>query len=204
MKKLLLSVLLGVSISAAHAVGPAPFSFWKMAAAGFTSRISVTGAQFDVLWINRDAGTTYSASKIVPAASYTISKVGAPLFKTGSPTFSMTCAIYTDSSGAPGTLVGTASTAVVASTVPATLSTDVDFTGISASVTSGTSYWVVIYKSSGTDNYSVDYVSWPFVNNSSGTTYKTMSSTAGTSWADSSNHIGGFDMPGRVTVYSTP
>lgn len=84
------------------------------------------------------------------AASTTICRIDIPLWKSGSPTFTMTAVIYTDNGmgTAPGTQVGTASGNVSASGLSTSEpGTWVSFTGASCSITSGTQYWVVVTTS---------------------------------------------------------
>lgn len=93
------------------------------------------------------------------AASATICRIDIPLYKVGSPTFTMTAVIYTDSGGTqPGTQVGTASGTVDASTLGTSEpGTWVSFTGASCAITSGTAYWVVVTTSAQDGE-----VDWPY------------------------------------------
>lgn len=93
---------------------------------------------------NSTGAGRWFATKFVPATSYTLGKVRLRLTKTGSPTTTMHVAIYADSgAGTPGSLVGSASTGVLASSLP-TSEGDVDF-DTNAEVTAGGTYWVVYY-----------------------------------------------------------
>ena len=84
-------------------------------------------------------GSTWTGTK-------TFCKIVVYLEKTGTPTGTLTAGIYTDNAGVPGTLVGTASTNVVNYSDVGT-DTQVTFTGLSASLTAGTTYHVVVWGS---------------------------------------------------------
>jgi len=86
--------------------------------------------------------------------SFTVTQAVLRLSRTGSPTFNVDVRIYTDNAGNPGTLIGTGSGTVAASSV-ATSESDVMFTGLSAAITAGTKYHIVIHCSA-TQNSSND------------------------------------------------
>lgn len=83
------------------------------------------------------AGSTYTTCKVVARMSS----------ETVLSTAQVTAAIYTDNSGSPGYRVGYFSNDVL-QTAMTSSEGDVTFTGLIASLTSGTTYWVVIYQTS--------------------------------------------------------
>lgn len=85
--------------------------------------------------------------------------------------------IYTNNSGNPGTLVGTASATVDRTTIVGG-DVEVDFTGISASLTGSTTYWMIV-EASATDGGSSNSVRWIGTTNGSD---GIRGSQAGSSW----------------------
>lgn len=88
------------------------------------------------LWIgwNFVAGSTYTLCKI----DVRVTKNGTP------PAGNATVAIYTNNSGEPGTQVGTGSDGVDVSTIGTDTDFNHTFSNLSASLTNGTTYWVVL------------------------------------------------------------
>lgn len=128
----------------------------------------ITTATADAPSFVNDGSNDYVAGKITVTSSYTVCKIEARIYKVNSPTFKLRAAIYSDDSG-PNTVVGTASDEVDVSTFASEEAT-VAFTGLSASVSSGT-YYVVIYYSSGTKAYYNHYVKFAFRGGGSGDHY---------------------------------
>lgn len=89
----------------------------------------------------------YLSTRFTTSASRSICKIACSLQSVGSPTFSVNAYIYTDNNGEPGSVVGTGSSAVSASSIPTSFS-DVEFSNVSATLSSGTVYWVVLVCSS--------------------------------------------------------
>ncbi len=136
--------------------------------------------------LNSGISTQYDdglTSNFVAGSSYTLTKAQLKLKKSGTGGGgTIVVKIYTDSSGAPGTLLGT-SDSVAVSTLTGT-PTFTDFTGLNVSITSGTTYWVAFLQSttgggtgSSTNTVSVDY------NDNTGRTLRA-SSNAGSTWTD--------------------
>lgn len=127
---------------------------------------------------NEDAGATlaanatsgrYKASMFVADADTTICAVSLRLKKVLSPTFNMTVEIWSNNDvGAdnpvaytddlPNTLIGTGSAAIAASSVGTDAYETVLFTGMSATITSGTIYWVVLKASAAGD--ATNHILW--------------------------------------------
>lgn len=92
------------------------------------------------------------ASKFTAGASYTISRVDLYLDKVGSPTQDLTLEIWSDGGTYPGAIIGTASAAVNAATLPTSEGLVSFFP--SAAITSGSSYFIVLRSpSSDAANY---------------------------------------------------
>lgn len=92
-------------------------------------------------------------SSFVAGATTTICRGTLSLWKaTGTPDGNLVFSIFTNNAGVPGTLVGSAATPVAASTVTATSqgTQTVDFPGISASITNGTTYWITLIRTGAT------------------------------------------------------
>ena len=110
-------------------------------------------------FLGREDVILYLGDSFVAGSSYTVCAVEIQAYKVNSPTFLIKAAIFTDSSGSPGSLIGTASGTLDTSTITATTTGEkYTLTGLSADVTSGTTYWVVLYYVSGPHNYYVDYI----------------------------------------------
>lgn len=182
--------------------------------AGYTSRMTnsgVSGSQYSHAYINRDSSSDlYEASPFIAGASYTLTKVDFTVQAVGSPTFNLKCAIYSDSGvtnpTTPVAIVGTASDELSTSGWSTSDSTKT-FVNLSASIVSGTKYWIVIWKSSGAASDSTNYVQWGFINGGSdgGThTYVVEKSANAIAWSDNAQHVAGFNMPGQDVIYSTP
>ena len=82
-------------------------------------------------------------TKYVPGSSYTITKATLRLAKVGTFTGTLTCSIYADANGTPGTLVGSSSPVSLSSLAGGGTYQDINFTGLSAPVTMGRVYYVV-------------------------------------------------------------
>lgn len=102
---------------------------------------------------------TRLATDFVAGASTTICALEVEIRRVGSPAGTITASIWSESVDAPGTLVGSASATVTASTLGTSMSA-VSFTGLSASITSGTTYFLVLeFSAAGTGS---DYVQWQY------------------------------------------
>jgi hypothetical protein len=121
-------------------------------------------------------GSKFTAS-VTGGDSGVRGKVILRLGKNGSPTGDVICCIFSDSSGVPGSVLtnGTSSTVAV-STIGA--DTQVEFTGLTPTLSNGTAYWVVMKRPSadgGTNNiksFQCEYASGPSVlSDSSGSTW---------------------------------
>jgi hypothetical protein len=90
---------------------------------------------------------TRIATEFTPSTSYTATAVDVWLREIGSPAAgTIQVAIYSNNSNNPDSLVGTASATIDRTTFPGT-DTATRFTGLSASLTSGTKYWLVVISS---------------------------------------------------------
>lgn len=103
---------------------------------------------------NGAASRIYIATKFTANGDYTYCGANLSLTKTGSPTMNLTVCIYThdgvEDDPADAGQVGTCSDAVAASSV-GTSETEVSFSGMSAGVSSGTVYWIVLVSSAAGD-----------------------------------------------------
>lgn len=102
------------------------------------------------------ASYVYTGFAFVAASSYTMCKIELSVIKIGTPSYTVTVSIYTDSADHPGTLVGTGSAAVNVSTFGTSYG-NITFTGMSASITSGTRYWYVMQATSAPPNDMTNY-----------------------------------------------
>lgn len=91
-----------------------------------------------------DSTRTYIAAGFTNTTACTICKIVAHnISKNGSPTMNISISIYSSLAGLPNAIVGTGSATVSASTLPSSLS-DFTFTGLSATLSANTLYYVVI------------------------------------------------------------
>lgn len=161
---------------------------------GFTQRDTVTGTSSGTNNFCFDSNV-YLAGNFTAGGTYTITKAVLPMKKIASPTFNIQAAIFTNNSGQPGTLVGTASGIVLANTLSTSFA-DVTFTGMSASLTSGTVYWIVIFSNNAPGDFT-NYAIWDSI--SGGGSDFSYKSPDGSAWAQYQN----FNKQ-KMTLYSTP
>lgn len=129
--------------------------------------------------VGPDVGhTNYVCGKFTAGSSYTACKVVIRGRKYLTPTQTITPLIYTDSSG-PGAVIagGTGSSSSLADW-PATIG-DITFTGFSASITNGQSYWLVLRNDSA--NHTVHKGQWA-VRNDNYVPNRRADSADGSSW----------------------
>lgn len=135
---------------------------------------SVTGTSAGNESLGSFSSSTYKGGNFTAASSYTLCSVTLRLAKVSSPTQTAYAAIYTDNSGVPGTLVGTQSANSSMSGWSASEG-DVTFTGMSAAITSGSVYWIILRASAAdSSNYGAIYRlggSGIFANSSNGSTW---------------------------------
>ena len=93
----------------------------------------------------------YVATRFVAAATTTICRIDMAIYKLGTPTMNLFAFIYTHDAGndSPNVLVGSESSALSATTLGTTdPGTFPSFTGLSASITASTVYWVCMRAAS--------------------------------------------------------
>ncbi len=146
-----------------------------------TSTESFTGAQAG----NSGIGNySWIAQNFVASSTYTACVCVARMaLSTTNATARVTCAVYSDSSGAPGTRVGNFSYDVYQTTMGPS-EQDVTFTGLYAPLTSGTTYWIVVFQSSYITG--TEYFKWFFQSGPGGVVSLRSSSTD--SWV--ANNVG--------------
>ena len=152
------------------------FATASMASACTTVADSFTGA-FTGDYANEGRYAAYYAFKFTAASTYTACSISLGARKSGAPAQTFWAGIYTDSSGNPGTLVGTHSTSIGAAAFGTSLGA-VNFPGVSASISSGTAYWIVVRASA------TDVSNYIIVANLGYTLPGTRYSDNGTSWTD--------------------
>lgn len=131
----------------------------RFSAAGCsTQRDAGTDSTSGQAAIGNWSGEKYIALSFTATATYTCCRIDVPLTRVGAPVADIRVAIYSDSSAYPSTLLST-SNAVNASTI-STTTTEVSFEGLSASISSGVTYWVVVYTATA-EGYS-DYIKWDY------------------------------------------
>lgn len=215
MRALLILMLLALTVFAQAWLfnDPAWLAQQKAAAsAGCTTvQTNVTGSTSPDIAIqgpNASSLIAYAASAFTVRANCTIcSAVITNLTQANSPAWQVYVAIYTDSgvdtagapagSGSPGTRIGTASGTITASTLPTSAGTPCfsTFTGMSATLTTGTKYWYVVGTSGPTRNAG-ETVSWK-INNNYGSPQIAVTSTDGSAWT----YVNNFEL-GAMTLYS--
>jgi len=132
-----------------------------------------------------------ASGKFTASSSYTVTKVDVNLNKTGTPTFNVRVHIYTVSGGVPNTDISTPSAWVSANQTWIT-----SFTGISASLTSGQTYCIVL-ESDVVHGDGSNYGLWRYTfDGGNGTWYQ---SSSGSGWSNQSGNT-----RGEFAVYSSP
>lgn len=112
------------------------------------------------LWFGRANTQNKLARSFVPAANATAADPTLCPFKVGSPTDNVVFAIYSDSSGSPGSSLASVSTS--GSALGTSCSSPASIGAITVSLTAGTTYWVVVERSgalSDSAHYSLNYTS---------------------------------------------
>lgn len=140
--------------------------------------------------MNDDDSTNWVWSTFTANNTSTRCKITVKMLKVGSPAGTLTACIYTNSSGVPGTQIGTCSDAVNTSTL-STSEGDITFSNVSANVTDTTQYKLVIKSSQHNDwsNYPAIGHNDSYVANDIGTC-----TSAGTCTATTSRQ-------GRITLF---
>lgn len=127
-----------------------------------------------------DDGNIYMAQKFTAGASTTICAAMLRMSEAGTATGNMTVAIYSDNANQPGTVIDASDN--VGATTPGATEGDVNFTsGLSAAVTSGTAYWVVLNHPDGV-TFDGNGVRW-FYSTTAGSD-RSMVSDNGTTWSE--------------------
>lgn len=127
-------------------------------------------------------GSKYVATTFLAGSSYTVCKAIVRM-KTASGTgssYTMTCAIYSNNGGTtyPSAIVGTGSGTINANTVNA-VEADITFTGMSAALSSGTRYWVVVISAS---EFNSTPAGWAAMSQTQ--THGVVVSSDGSAWSD--------------------
>ena len=143
--------------------------------AGFTQGTTANNGSASVC----NNSNKYVGQQFTADGTYTACKVDVNLQKVGTPSVNLDVSIYTDNAGVPGTLIGTASDVIASSTI-STSPTTYTFVNMSASLTSGTLYWIVLHASAGVDNS--NYIIFVGTGGSSPNT-SPYASINGTSWS---------------------
>lgn len=136
-------------------------------------------------------GNKYIGTHFVAGTTYTVCSAVVRGGKAGTGgSMNISAEIWSDSSGLPGTIVGTASATILGSSFPSS-EADVTFTGMSASITSGTTYWLVCHADATSDN--TNYPLWYYVGfDATGDEV----SANGTSWSTVNNRLLKFTLYG--------
>jgi hypothetical protein len=125
----------------------------------------------------------------IPTNSFTVCSADIACYKTGSPNFGVKVSIYSDSSGLPGTLIGSSSYGVSTATFGTTEAVQ-HFTGMSAAVTSGTQYWVVV-EWDGTGTFDLGYANYIQLAYGSGVSTIKARAYNGTIWTGGADYAQG-------------
>lgn len=137
--------------------------------------------------LGNQASNTYGGMFFTASSTYTLCGLVLPLKKVGSPTYSQNFYIYSLVGTTPGSLVGSGSTALAASSLSSSY-VNTSITGLNVPIVSGTTYWVVPV-SSGAPNDNTNYVSWGATASGCGSYFAI--STAGVSWSSGSACVTG-------------
>jgi len=127
----------------------------------------------------------YIASRFVAGSSYTSCKASLFCFRTGTLTGNWTLELWSHNSGA-----NTPATLIASSGLPPTLGTtaaNVDFTGLAASIVSGTTYWIVAHHTTGGTFGGTQFITTHEGTVSAG---RLMKSPDGTAWTEVNTGVG--------------
>src|SRR5579872_5064853 len=91
-----------------------------------------------------DIGYTKLATSFKAPWPIAVCEIDLYLIRSGSPSGTMTVSIYSDNSGQPGSIIGTASSAVNPSSIQTGVFTLIPFVGVSANIAPGPWYWIVL------------------------------------------------------------
>lgn len=109
-----------------------------------TLKDSNTAASNGSTTFSNGANLKYIGSGFVAGATYTLTSVDMYMAKTGSPSFNISCEIWSNNSGDPGSIVGSGSTNTIAASSITGSEAVYTWTGLNASITSGTTYFIVL------------------------------------------------------------
>lgn len=107
--------------------------------------------------IGDNTARKYMTAKLVASEDYTICGLIIRGYKVGNGQ-DLTAFIYSDSGGLPGAQVGAGSNTVTKSTIGKS-EEDINFVNMSASLTNGNTYWIVIVASSTNGSH---YINWAY------------------------------------------
>ena len=180
MRKILLLILLAFSlICFSQSDAGVVIGNWYTAAGACDTLVdSETGVKNEIN-LCKYSSKTWFATKFTASKAYTCCKIVLPMQKVASPTGNLNAYIYDDDTDAPGSLVGSGSDAVGAATLSTDMG-DITFANVSASLSNGVSYWVVI---TGNWDSSTNYVQ---INTVDASVEHIMFDSDGVSWEDES------------------
>lgn len=144
---------------------------------------------------DQTAGTTvsvttdsaiYNASRFTASASYTSCKVDLYCFRTGTLTGNTTVELWSHNGGAntPASLIASSTANPTENTTPAAY---VSFVNLSASLTSGTIYWIVVHATTGGTFGGTQFTQLHEGTLASG---RLMNSPDGTTWSEVNTGVG--------------
>jgi len=125
-------------------------TFYEAPSTGLTLQDSETGASANTVEAFRYTDTAWVAVKFTAGDTYTLTDLDLYLSRAaGVMSGNITAYIYSDngSGNSPVSLIGTGSDTVDSSTIGSSEAA-IRFTGLSASIVNGTTYWIVYTKSS--------------------------------------------------------
>lgn len=121
-----------------------------------TLKDSNTAASSSTTTFGNGANLKYIGSGFVSGATpYTLTSVDVYMSKTGNPSFNISCEIWSNNSGDPGSIQGTGSTNTISASGLTGTETVYTFTGLNASISATTTYFIVLIcdtVGNGTDN----------------------------------------------------
>ncbi|HUD74522.1 MAG TPA: hypothetical protein VMQ76_05570 [Terracidiphilus sp.] len=138
---------------------------------------SITGTTNANTGLGANSGNNWQGMLFTAANTRTVRMMVVRMARIGSPVFNFNGYIYTQSSGHPGTLVGTGSATYAAGSLGLSEQNAL-FTGMSASITASTGYAVVFNAIAASENFT-DYIAWYQV---SGASNSWGNSSDGTTW----------------------
>jgi hypothetical protein len=178
-----------VLFGSAPDIGAVPFSGSGGCATPQDSNTGTSSPQ--PMPVGEYTSSKYMSMPFTAGSSYTLCGVTLRMAKVLNPP-NMTAYVYTDNSGVPGTLLGTGSASFNSSTLSSSEG-DAAFVSLTASLTAGTQYWIVVELSSVDNN---DFTDWYYTGGSASNVFQS-SADGSTLWQTQNSYV-----IGKFTTFS--